>query len=226
MFLLWHDICHSQQSISPIRFLLLKLPPPPCAVLLVLNVKPSRSRYIQIDHKTNSSTFMCRSRSSKIQGTQTLLGCQVFTLVDQPWSTLLILLAEAMLNVFHSWWDRASASQQQVKVEALHRHFRSWNTGAWSPRSEIHWNSMSNQWAIVPLQQKNPGNTQGTQQALRVASSVAVLPSATADRWFEHRNLCHLRCWGPSSAHGVEWLIWCDGNTNGWVLRRQRSIWK
>jgi len=41
---------------------------------------------------------------------------------------------------------------------------------------------MSNQWAIVPLQQKNPGNTQGTQQALRVASSVAVLPSATADR--------------------------------------------
>ena len=30
------DIRHSQQSISPIRFLFLKLPPPPCAVLLVL----------------------------------------------------------------------------------------------------------------------------------------------------------------------------------------------
>ena len=30
------DIRHSQQSISPIRFLFLKLPPPPCAVLLVI----------------------------------------------------------------------------------------------------------------------------------------------------------------------------------------------
>ena len=80
-----------------------------------------------------------------------------------------------MLNVFRSWWQRASASQQQVKVEALQHHF----PGAWSPRSEIHRNSSSNQCAIVPLQQKHPGNTQGTQQALRVASSVAVLPSVT-----------------------------------------------
>ena len=35
------DTRHSQQSISPIRFLFLKLPPPPCAVLLVKDTRSS-----------------------------------------------------------------------------------------------------------------------------------------------------------------------------------------
>ena len=41
MFLLWHPSLTA--SISPIRFLFLKLPPPPCAVLLVYtNIFPKR----------------------------------------------------------------------------------------------------------------------------------------------------------------------------------------
>ena len=45
------DIRHSQQSISPIHFLFLKLPPPPCAVLLVF-----------IDQSVTTHSFICSSQ--------------------------------------------------------------------------------------------------------------------------------------------------------------------
>ena len=60
--LLRSAIPDSQQPISPIGFLFLKLPPPPCAVLLVLNIDQilSKNQIMSIQTNINIYIFICR----------------------------------------------------------------------------------------------------------------------------------------------------------------------